>query len=91
VGVDYNIPAIRQDVAAGGERLITVASGELIWNETEPGVYAGPGMASAEEAAERLMPIWLLPPALVIAGVAAADQISVERGVLTVPLAGGRH
>jgi hypothetical protein len=75
VGFDYRLPAIRMDVTyADKTRQITVASGNLSWDESKPGVFSQAGKTTA---ADRLMPLWLLPPAVVLEGAAGAATLKV--------------
>ena len=86
---DYRIPAVRADVTtADGTRTVKVAKGDLTWDESTPGVLKG---KSDETAAERLIPVLMLPPAAVIYGRMAAPTIKVSAASdgtrdLTVPL-----
>jgi hypothetical protein len=85
-GYDYVIPAARVDVetiASDGSvgRTIEVASGNLSWDESTPGIYLRPGATSA---AARLQQIWLLPHGLILAGAKALDQVkTADRGGMT--------
>ena len=85
---DYRIPAVRTDVTfADGTRMVTVAANGLTWDESIPGVFAKDSDAAA---ADRLLEVYLLPPAVVFFGQAAADKIKLSMDgadrVLTVPL-----
>lgn len=53
---------------------VVVASGDLSWDESKPGVFKQAGKTSA---AERLLQIYLMPPAAVILGAKAADTIKL--------------
>jgi hypothetical protein len=88
VSYDYRTPSIRQDVTkADKTREVTVASGELSWDETKPGVFL---QAGKTPAAERVMPLWLLPPFVVHEGAANAGSIKLATAsgmkVLTIPV-----
>jgi hypothetical protein len=91
VGLDYNLPAIRVDLQKGNQRTITVARGNMVWEETSPGVYTGPARTDAAAAKDRLMLIWLLPTAVTVAGTKAWDKVQLvnKAGDYTVPLATG--
>jgi hypothetical protein len=84
---DLRIPAVRADVIGeDNKRAVTVAAGKLAWDESAPGVFAKP----ASDAAERLIPVLLLPPAAIVLGAAQADKIKVAMvggdRVLTIPV-----
>jgi hypothetical protein len=91
IGLDYNLPAIRVDVQKGNQRTITVARGNMVWEETTPGVYAGPARTDAAAAKDRLTLIWLLPTAVTVAGSKAWDKVQLvnKAGDYTVPLPSG--
>lgn len=59
--MSYAVPAIRIDVnrRSGGQtaRSVSVANGELAWDEREPGIGATP----SQGAAERMHQVWLTP------------------------------
>jgi hypothetical protein len=75
VGLDYRLPAVRMDVThADKTREITVASGDLSWDEVTPGVFKQAGKTSA---AERLMPLWLLPPFIIHEGALHPETIKI--------------
>jgi hypothetical protein len=86
---DYRLPSIRLDVTRPDKsREITVANGDVSWDESKPGIFLQPGKTAA---ADRLLPLWLLPPAVVHAGVAAAETMTLAQkgaGVreLTIPV-----
>ena len=88
VGLDYRLPAIRYEAKRGEATELWAAAGKLSWEESKPGVYSGAAKASAEE---RLMQIYLLPPAVVTMGRQAADKIKLgtRDGLreLTIPIA----
>jgi hypothetical protein len=78
-GYDYVIPAARVDIertAADGKtaRDITVAAGQLAWDESTPGIYLRP---ASTPAAERLRPIWLLPHGVILAATKAPDKVKM--------------
>jgi hypothetical protein len=84
---DLRIPAVRTDVTGeDGKRAVTVAADKLAWDESTPGVFAKP----ASDAADRLIPVLLLPPAAIVAGAASGDKIKVAsvagQQVLTIPV-----
>ncbi len=87
---DYRIPAVRTDVTyADGKRVVTVAADGVTWDESTPGLFSA---ASKESVADRLLPVYLLPPAVVFLGQKVADKITVARNqngdqVLTIPVA----
>jgi hypothetical protein len=88
VSYDYRLPAIREDVTmANKARTVSVASGDLSWDESKPGVFTQAGKTSA---AERLMPLWLLPSFVVYQGAETAGQIKLTTTggmrVLTIPV-----
>ncbi len=66
---------------------IVVASGNLSWDESKPGVFKQAGKTSARE---RLLPLYIMPPAVVLLGAKAAGTIKLgNRGglrELTVPV-----
>lgn len=75
IGIDFGIYAIRADVeTAAGEHDIKVASGQLAWDESKPGVFAKAGTTNA---AERLRLTWILPPAVIHAAVKAPEKVKV--------------
>jgi hypothetical protein len=86
---DLRLPAVRTDVTlADKSRAVTVAAKELSWDETTPGIFA---KASTVPAADRLLPLYLLPTAVVVLGQASADKIKLSRDasgndVLTIPV-----
>ena len=87
-GVDYRFPAIRMDITRGTAREVIVASGDLAWDESKPGVYSGPAKTSVQE---RLVQGYLLPGAVVTFGRQAVDKIKLgnKNGLreLTIPVA----
>jgi hypothetical protein len=89
LGFEYRLPALRLDVThADKSRTITIASGNLSWDETTPGVFLQAGKTSA---AERLLPLWLMPPFVIHEGALhpEAIKVSTRDGMrqLTVPAA----
>jgi hypothetical protein len=91
IGLDYNLPAIRVDVQKGNQRTLTVARRDMVWEETSPGVYAGPARTDAAAAKERLTLLWLLPTAVTVAGSKAWDKVQLvnKAGDYTLPLPTG--
>ena len=91
IGVDFGIVAIRADLeTAPDKREITVASGQLSWDETVPGQFAKVGGTSA---ADRLRLTWILPQAVIHAAVKAPEKVKSTtvngRKQLSVTLADG--
>ncbi len=86
---DLRIPAVRTDVtAADGSRSVTVAKGDLVWDEATPGVFKAAGKTSA---VDRLIPVFLLPHTPIAYGAQVADKIKATSQpdgtrILTVPL-----
>jgi len=88
---DLRTPAARIDVTgADGVRTVTVVKDKLTWDEKTPGVFKATSTASPTE---RLLPVYLFPPAAVVYGAIAADKITASktdnanRRTLTVPVA----
>jgi hypothetical protein len=86
---DLRIPAVRTDVTfADKSRSVTVAAKDLSWDEKTPGIF---DKAGATSAADRLLPLYLLPTAVVVLGQASAGQIKLSReangnNVLIIPV-----
>jgi hypothetical protein len=89
VDFDYRLPAVRTDITgADKKRVVTVAANGLAWDEKTPGVF---DKQSIETVADRLVPVYLLPHAVVYFGGLAADKVKVNvsaSGIrtLTIPL-----
>jgi hypothetical protein len=61
--MDYRLPAVRTRVERAGKPIeITVANGRYAWDESKLGVYSG---AAKTSSAERLLPIYLFPQAVI--------------------------
>jgi hypothetical protein len=74
---DLRMPAARTDVtAADGSRTVTVVKDKLTWDEKTPGIFKAAGTTAA---AERLIPVYLLPPAAIVLGAVAADKIKAGK------------
>src|SRR5450755_1589107 len=59
--VSYAVPAMRVDVARGGQRQIQVVSGAYSWNESVPGAGFLPGSTATpapDALKERLLELW---------------------------------
>jgi len=88
---DYRVPGVRLDVtsADGKTRAITVAAGNLAWDEKTPGVFGG---QAATSVAERLIVPMLMPSEVILEARDQANVIKVSRdpsnghNVLTIPL-----
>jgi hypothetical protein len=86
---DLRVPAARIDVTpAEGARTVSVAKGDVTWDEATPGVFKA---ASSVKAAERLLPVLLLPHTPIAYGGQVADKVKVATQadgtrILTVPL-----
>jgi hypothetical protein len=87
---DYRYPGVRLHVQSpdGKTQQISVVKDTLAWDEKTPGVYAG---AAQTPAVERLVLMYLMPTAVVLAGRDAADVMKLsrdERGrnTLTIPV-----
>ena len=91
LSLNYYVTGMRVDITRtgpGGEsRQIEVVSGDVAWNETEPGTDA---TAAPGTERERLVQYWTNPIGVVKAAVAAGDGAEVTREgddiVLTFPL-----
>jgi hypothetical protein len=88
---DYRVPGVRLDVtsADGKTRAITVAAGNLAWDEKTPGVFAG---QAATSVSERLIVPMLMPSEVILEARDQANLIKLSRdpsnghNVLTIPL-----
>jgi hypothetical protein len=88
---DYRVPGVRLDVtsADGKTRAITVAAGNLAWDEKTPGVFGGQAATSVND---RLIVPMLMPSEVILEARDAADTIKLSRDpnnghqVLTIPL-----
>ena len=74
VDFDYRLPAVRADITTGKTENVTVAANGLTWDESKPGIFS---KASTDAVAARLMPVYLLPHAVVYFGGLAADKVKV--------------
>ena len=86
IGIDYVIPAIRTDwvvappplpkgakgPAKPGVRKVEVASGNLAWDESVPGVYSGPATTSA---ADRIRLTCLTPHGVILAALVMPQTV----------------
>src|SRR5665213_1580380 len=75
---DYRVPGVRLDVtsADGKSRAITVAAGNLAWDEKTPGVFGG---QAANTANERLIVPMLMPSEVIQEARDAADVIKLSK------------
>jgi hypothetical protein len=88
---DYRVPGVRLDVSSpdGKTRAITVAAGNLAWDEKTPGVFGGQAATSVND---RLIVPMLMPSEVILEARDAADTIKLSRDpnnghdVLTIPL-----
>jgi len=73
--MDYRLPAVRTQIEHANKTTeITVANGHYAWDESKPGVYSGPAKTASWE---RLLPIYMLPPAVIQLGDPAAETIKL--------------
>jgi hypothetical protein len=88
---DYRVPGVRLDVtsADGKTRAITVAAGNLAWDEKTPGVFGGQAGTSVND---RLIIPMLMPSEVILEARDAADVLKISRdpnngrNVMTMPL-----
>ena len=88
---DYRVPGVRLDVtsADGKTRAVTVAAGNLAWDEKTPGVFGGQAATSVNE---RLIVPMLMPSEVILEARDQANVIKLSRdpsnghNVLTIPL-----
>jgi hypothetical protein len=77
VDMDYRLPAIRTQLERAGKPIeITAANGKYAWDESRPGVYSGPAKTTS---AERFLPMYLLPQAVIHLAEPAAETIKVAQ------------
>jgi hypothetical protein len=87
---DYRVPGVRLDVSSADNktRTITVAAGNLAWDEKTPGVFGGQAATSVND---RLIVPMLMPSEVILEARDAADVLKVSkdatgRQVMTIPL-----
>jgi hypothetical protein len=84
---DYRFPGVRIWVNSGGKDTTYVAFKDLAWDESKPGVFA---KTTTEKAADRMIPIYITPNAVIYFGQPVADKIKLETvgqtRILTIPM-----
>ena len=87
IDFDYRFPGVRYNWVADGKNSGTVAVKDLTWDETKPGVFS---KASTEKALDRMIPIYILPNAVVYFGQQVADKLKLQtvgaQRILTIPM-----
>jgi hypothetical protein len=72
IDFDYRFPGVRINTIAAGKESTIVAVKDLVWNESKMGVFAS---TSTEKPSDRMIPIYILPNAVVYLGQQVADKI----------------